>query len=71
MLGAARHGFYPCCVTVYFMEAHLIFVAADGGLRELASLVGVKGLFYVVDLGNEVLLFWFCGGELPVLYGAR
>ena len=45
----------------------MIFVAADGGLRELASLVGVQGLFYVVDLGDEVLLFWFYGGEVPVV----
>ena len=64
VLVAAQHGFYPCCVTVNFMEAHLIFVAKVGGLGELASLVGVQGLFYVVDLGNEVLLFWFCGGEV-------
>ena len=42
----------------------MIFVAAEGGLGELASLVRVQGLFYVVDLGNEVLLFWFCGGEV-------
>ena len=32
----------------------------------MASLVGVQGLFYVVDLGDEVLLFWFCGVEVPV-----
>ena len=67
MLGAAWNGFYTCCVTVYYMEEHFIFVAADGGLRELASLVGVQGLFYVVDLGDEVLLFWFYGGEVPVV----
>ena len=48
------------------MEEHFIFVAADGGLRELASLVRVQGLFYVIDLGDEVLLFWFCGGEVTV-----
>ena len=30
--------------TVYFMEAHLIFVAAVGGLGELASLVGVQAI---------------------------
>ena len=67
VISADWHWFYPCCVTVYFMEAHLIFVATVGGIGELASLVGVKGLFYVVDLGNEVLVFWFCGGEVPVL----
>ena len=33
----------------------------------MASLVEVQGLFYVVDIGNEVLLFWFCRGEVPVL----
>ena len=32
VLGAARNGFHPCCVTVYFMEIHLIFVAAAGGI---------------------------------------
>ena len=67
VLVAAQHGFYPCCVTVNFMEAHLIFVAKVGGLGELASLVGVQGLFYVVDLVNEILVFWFCGDEVPFL----
>ena len=63
----ARHGFYPCHVTVYFMEAHLIFVAADGGIGELASLVGVQGLYHVVDFGDEVPLFSFCWDEVPVI----
>ena len=48
------------------MKAHLIFVAADRSLGELACLVGVQGVFYVVNLGDEVLLFWFCRGEVPV-----
>ena len=45
VLSAARHGLYPCRVTIYFMEAHLIFVAADGSLGELACLVGAHGVF--------------------------
>ena len=49
------------------MKAHLIFVAADRSLGELASLVGVQGFFNVVDLSNEVLVFGFCGGDVPVL----
>ena len=32
VLGAARHGLYPCCITAYFMETHLIFVSTVGGL---------------------------------------
>ena len=46
-----------------------MFVAAAGGFGELASLVGVQGLFYVVDLVNDVLVFWFCGGLVPVFGG--
>ena len=33
----------------------------------MASLGGVQGLFYVVHLGDEVLVFWFCRGEVSVL----
>ena len=53
----AWHEFDPCGVAFDLVEAHLIFVAAAGGLGELACLIGEQGVFDVVDFYDEVLLF--------------
>ena len=60
------HGLDPRCIAVYFMEGHLILVAAAGYFGKLACLVSEQGAFGIVDLHDEVLLLRHGWDYLPI-----
>ena len=56
LFGPIWHGLDPCQVAVNLVKDHLVLVALDGVLGELASFISEQCPFDIVDFHNDVLL---------------